>query len=349
MPLTNPHGTLRVFSLLLPILAQACAGPSALERDVALARTALAEHERQALSERPALPEGMRPVRDLPGDAAPEYLAALADYRNGLRPSDPEKDITRLELDASRDTIPFAAFANAEPATRILEGSRRERCLLTGFAIPVAPRLADTETLSVDACLKWTWALVERSRALEETGQVAAAERVLLGALSFGMHLEEDAAVANAMTGRSVQAEVAFYLARFYRRTGRAERWEQARALGDDLERFGKPWTLVPFLSTLCLDAAGALEAARWAGKAGRLPLACETAAAVAFSYFRNGAERERGPSPTRYEALETLRKSFPDPVLLAIAERAEAMLAWRRERIEAFLEECMQGAEKYE
>jgi len=337
-----------LLALLLQVLAPACAGPSALERDVALARASLAEGERQALSARPELPEGLAPVRDLPGDAAPEYLAALADYRSGLRPAAPGKDITRLELDASRDTAPFAPFADAEPARKILEGSRRERCLLTGFAVPVGRRLADTETLSVDACLKWTWALVERARALEEGGEWAAAERVLLGAMSFGMHLEEDAAVANAMTGRSVQAEAVFYLARFYRRTGRTEKWEQARALGEDLDRFGRPWVLVPFLSALCLDAAGALEAARWAGKAGRLPLACETAAAVALSYFRNGAERGRGPSPRRFEALETLRKAFPDAVLQAIAERAEAMLAWRRDRIEAFLAECMGEAKVY-
>jgi hypothetical protein len=336
--------------LLLPLSGLAClGGPTELERDAGRAREALAELERAALTPLPEAPEALKPPRDLPGDGAPRILAALEEYRRGRRPADPARDITRLELEPSRETTPFALFADAEPARLLLEGARRESCRLTGDALPLSPRLADTETVSTEACLKWTWALVERARALEEAGDAGGAERVLLGALSLGMHLEADAAVLNVVTGRAVQEEAVFYLARHFRRTRQFEKAAAARAYAEELARFGRYWDLAGPLAVLCLDARQAPEAALRAVKYRRLPLACEVAASVAFSYFRNGAERKQGPAPARFEALEILRRAFPDPVLQAVAGHAETMLAWRPERIGAFVRECMPGAKVYE
>jgi hypothetical protein len=338
----------RAWLLLFPLAALSCAGPSEMERDLAQARETLAALERAALSARPEIPEALRPARDLPGDAAPEILEALAEYGGGRRPADPARDVTRAELDPSRDTAAFAAFADAPPVHRLLAASRRERCRLTGAALPLSPDLVDTETLSTEALLKWTFAIVERARALEEGGDPAGAERALLGALSLGSHLEDDPGIAVAMAGRAVQEEAAFYLARFYGRTGQTAKRDAARALGEDLARFGRYWVLAAPLAALCLDPREAPAAARRAAKAGNLALACETAAAVALCYFRNGSEREDGPSAGRFEALEILRQAFPDPVLGEAARLAEGMLAWRPERIEAFLAEFLPRAKVY-
>ncbi|GEM_PF-2656778 len=348
-PRPLPSAALLLSAPLLFALAASCrTSPAPLEKKREDARAFLRSDDVLLLLAEPALPARLKPERTRPGNAGRDYLQAMADYRRGARPDDPERDVTLRQPDAARETSNFAPFAEAEPVRRILEGSQKRSCRLTGDLLEIGRWIVDGEVLSQEACWKWTFALVERARRLERAEKPAEAEQTLIRTLSFGMHLESDPALAHIVTGRLVQEEVVFYLERFYRRRGRRDAFLDARAYARDLRRYGKPWRIAPHLSILCVDPEGVPEAVEWVIRHENLPLALHVAAAAALSYFRNLEERARGPAAERFQALDRLRETFDDPALAGIADRAETMLTWPRARIEAFVKAFMQGVEVF-